>query len=84
MTQLEGFARLDARDGFQQQINAFDRAQIGGVKDQHFIAQAEFAAHFLARTLRRARLKKIVDDIDRAVEAEHALGFLLSKMRKRS
>ena len=47
--ELEGVARADARDGFEQEINAFHRAKIRGVEDHHLVVRhAKFAAHFLA------------------------------------
>jgi len=48
---------------------------------QHFILQTQFLAHFCAGTPWEARLKKIVDDINRAVKIEDPLRFPLQKFR---
>ena len=48
--QLEGLARTEAGDGFEQQVNPFGRAEIGGMENQRFVAQAQFAPHRFARS----------------------------------
>ena len=81
--ELEGLARANAGDRLQQEIDALPRAKIGGMDDDDFLPEAEFAAHFAARAARRARGEEIVDDLDRAVEVEHPLGLPLQRLGHR-
>src|SRR5450759_2873785 len=50
--EFEGIARTDASDRFEQQINSLQRAQIGGMENQHFVLHAQFATHFFTRAAR--------------------------------
>src|ERR1700676_4242073 len=45
------------------------------MKEHYFVAQTEITSHFLTRTLRGVRCKKIMDDFHWTVEAEHLLGL---------
>src|SRR5207237_783738 len=74
---------MDARDGFQQEVDAFPRAEIGGVENNNFVPQAKLAAHLLARAAWRAWNEEIVDDVNRVIEIEHPLGLPLQRLRNR-
>src|SRR5256885_1612253 len=78
--EVEGPARAHARDGLQQEVDALAVAQVGRVHHEDFVAEAELTADDLGRAAGRARSEEVVDDLDRAVEVEHALGFALERL----
>src|SRR4029077_2619788 len=62
--ELERFAGPDAGGSFKQQIDAFQRTKIRGVEEHHLLTKTELAADLLPRAPRRARVEKVVDDLD--------------------
>src|SRR6184192_3393674 len=78
--ELEGFARAHARGGLQQEVDALAVAQVGRVHHEDLVAEAELATDDLGRATRCARREEVVDDVDRAVEVEHAPGFALERL----
>src|SRR5216683_1112770 len=78
--ELEGLARARARGGLQQEVDALAVAQVGRVHHDDFVAEAELAADGFGRAAGWARSEKVVDDLDRAAEVEHALGLALERV----
>ena len=77
--EFESVAGADAAGGFEQQIYALERAEVGGMKHHDFVVEAELAAHRLPRTPRRTRFKEIVDYLHRPFKTERPFRFLLQK-----
>ncbi len=68
--EFEMVARVDEGGGFQQQVDALDRAEVGHVQEQNFAGEAQFGADFVARACGWARGEEIVDRVDGAVDAQ--------------
>ena len=77
----ERVARLQARDGLQQEVDPLARAQVGGVHHEDLVAETELGADDLGRAAGPARGEEVVDDFDRAIKVENAPGFLLERLR---
>ena len=79
--QLEGAARVNAHDGLEQQVHALAGPEVGGMHHDQLVAEAELAAHSLGRAAGRARREEVVNDLDGAVEVEHALSLAPERVR---
>src|SRR6185295_12351278 len=75
--ELEGLARAHPGDRLQQEVDALAVPQVGRVHHEYFVAEAELTADAVGRAAGRAGREEVVDDLDRAVEVEHAPGFSL-------
>ena len=84
MSNRNGAPRPQPGERLQQQIDAFERAQVGGVQEQRLARRkAERTPDFLPVPLRRPRLEEVMDDVDWTVDREQPAGLPFKKRRDR-
>src|SRR5262249_43164092 len=79
--ELERAAWVNAHDGTEQQVHTLAGPQVGGMYHDELIAETELAADGIGRAPGRTRCEEVVDDLDGAIEVEHALRLAHERVR---